>query len=222
MLNIALTDDDTMLVELLHTYLDGREELNVLFTAESGEELFTKLALGETLPEVLLLDLNMKDMDGIRITERLKTTFPTVRVIILSSHYKRSFLGFMLKTGVAAFLPKGISVHELPGILATVAEKGFFLLPGQMDIIREQISAKTPVPTLESENSLTDREIEVLCLLCCQKTAKEIGEQLFITQRTVEGHKNSLLVKTGVKNMAGLVVYAVQRGIIRVEDLPIV
>ncbi len=89
-------------------------------------------------------------------------------------------------------------------------------------MIRDQISSKAVQPVIETENSLTDREIEIIRLLCQQKTAKEIGDQLFITQRTVEGHKSNIFIKTGVKNIAGLVIYAIQRGLIRVEDLPVI
>ncbi|MNE84218.1 Response regulator UvrY [compost metagenome] len=126
----------------------------------------------------------------------------------------------MLKTGVAAFLPKGVSPNELVQIIRKVHEKGFFFMADQMDVIREHLSIKSPKLILEQGNELSNREIDVLRLLCKQKTAKEIGELLFITQRTVEGHKNNLFVKTGAKNIAGLVIYSIQHNVIRIEDLP--
>jgi DNA-binding CsgD family transcriptional regulator len=88
-------------------------------------------------------------------------------------------------------------------------------------MISEQISGKSPRPDM-NENSLSEREVEILKLICQQKTAKEIGDQLFITQRTVEGHKNNLFVKTGAKNIAGLVIYALQHRIIQIEELPLI
>ena len=123
---------------------------------------------------------------------------------------------------MAAFLPKEISPDRLPAIIETVYAQGCYFMPEQVGILREQISSRAPVPVTESENSLSARETEVLRLLCQQKTAKEIGEILFITQRTAEGHKNNLFVKTGVKNIAGLVIYAIQRGIIDIRELPVI
>lgn len=75
---------------------------------------------------------------------------------------------------------------------------------------------------LNEESELSTREIEVLKLICQQKTAKEIGELLFISPKTVEGHRNSLFVKTGVKNVVGLVIYALQHNIIGIDDLPVI
>lgn len=89
-------------------------------------------------------------------------------------------------------------------------------------MIRTQISNKPQKPVFNYGNVLSEREIEILRLITKQKTAKEIGESLFITQRTVEGHKNNLFVKTGAKNIAGLVIYAIQNHIIRMEDLPLI
>ncbi|MGQ3013639.1 MAG: response regulator transcription factor, partial [Flavobacteriales bacterium] len=194
--------------------------LEVLFTARSGQELFRTLNIAGTYPDILLLDLRMQEMDGIQVIEELRSTYPGIHIVVISSYYQASFTGFMLKAGVAAFLPKEIAPAELPGIIRAVMRDGFYFLPGQPQALREQISARAPAPVLQSDDAISERELEILRLLCLQKTAKEIGEKLFITQRTVEGHKNNLFAKTGAKNIAGLVIYSIQRGIIRVEELP--
>ena len=189
-------------------------------TSNGGKEFLALLEKLENLPDVLLLDMKMQGMDGIEVSQYLKTHYPSIKIIVISSHYQLSFLGFMLKTGVAAFLPKGVSPNELVQIIKVVHEKGFYFMEDQMEIIREHLSIKSPKQVLEQGNELSNREVDVLRLLCKQKTAKEIGELLFITQRTVEGHKNNLFVKTGAKNIAGLVIYSIQHNIIRIEDLP--
>ena len=89
-------------------------------------------------------------------------------------------------------------------------------------MLREQISHKSPKPTLIEKNKLTEREVEVLKLICFQKTAKEIGEKLFITPRTVEGHKNNLFIKTEARNIAGLVIYAIQNNYIEPNEIPLI
>ncbi|RZJ74100.1 MAG: response regulator transcription factor [Flavobacterium sp.] len=217
---IAITDDDALIVSLLQGYLDGRNGIEVLFTAGSGEELLDILSKAVHLPEVLLLDLKMSGIDGVAVTENIKTNYPDIKVIVISSHYQKTFMGFMLKTGVSAFLPKGISPVELVDIISVVSKQGYYFREDQMDALREQIPAKAPRPAL-NDDSISEREVEVLRLICQQKTAKEIGDMLNVAQRTVEGHKNNLFAKTGAKNIAGLVIYAIQNQIIDANELPV-
>ncbi len=219
-ISIGIVDDDSLVVNLLQAFLNTQELVDVIFTALNGEECLDKLRVEERIPEILLLDLKMKELNGIELTTILKEEFPSIKIIVVSSHYKRSFTGFMMKTGAAAFIPKGISPTELIEIIREVHEKGYFLLDDQLESIREQLSSKAPRPVLSPEDALSEREKEVLSLICQQKTAKEIGQVLHITQRTVEGHKTNLFMKTGAKNIAGLVIYAVRNEIIKIEDLP--
>lgn len=219
---IAITDDDALIVSLLHSYLQGIDGLNVVLTANSGEELLIGLKTTEMQPKIVLLDLKMSGMDGIEATHQLKDNYPDIKVIVISSHYQKLFMGFMIKTGVAAFLPKGISPVELVDIIRIVHRQGYYFKDDQIAVLREQIPVKVPKPMLQDDELLSEREIDVLKLICQQKTAKEIGELLFITQRTAEGHKNNLFAKTGAKNIAGLVIYAIQHGIIRVDELPVI
>lgn len=221
-ISIAITDDDALIVSLLENYLQTLPDITVLFTATSGEALLEKLSTATQLPQIVLLDLRMTGMDGITVTEKLKAEYPSIRVVVISSHYQKGFTGFMLKTGVSAFLPKGVSPLELTEVIRTVSKQGYYFKDEQLEALREQIPSKAPRPTVLQEELLSEREVEVLRLICLQKTAKEIGDELYITQRTAEGHKNNLFAKTGAKNIAGLVIYAIQHNFIRVEDLPMI
>lgn len=221
-IRITITDDDALIVSLLQGYLHNRDGIEVLFTAGSGEELLEKLSQAEVLPEVMLLDLKMTGMDGIEATTQLKALYPDIKVIVVSSHYQKMFMGFMLKTGVSAFLPKGVSPVELVDVIKIVHKQGYYFKDDQLQVIKEQIHAKAPKPEIQEDGTLSEREVDVLRLICQQKTAKEIGDTLYITQRTTEGHKNNLFAKTGAKNIAGLVIYAIQHNIIKVEELPLI
>jgi len=223
-IRIAITDDDALIVSLLQGFLHAQEGLEVMFAANSGNELLERLAEldKERLPNILILDLKMEGMDGIEVTEHLKIHFPDIKIVVVSSHYQRSFMGFMLKTGVSAFLPKGISPVDLVEIIRVVYRQGYYFKEEQLSAVREQISSKSPKPALEEDDTLSEREVEILRLICQQKTSKEIADILFITPRTVDGHKSNLFIKTGAKNVAGLVIYAIQHGIIRVDELPVI
>ena len=216
---IAITDDDNLITTLLKDYLDSIENYKVLLTASNGLDLIEKLNASDILPDILLLDLKMKEMDGVETTEYLKNNFPTIKIIIISSHYQSSFLGFMFKTGASAFVPKGISPVVLKQVIDKVYDSGVYFMEDQIESVREQISSKAPKPELGDDTDLSEREMEVLKLICMQKTAKEIGETLFITTRTVEGHRNNLFTKTGAKNIAGLVIFAIKHNVIDVNNL---
>lgn len=219
-IRIGIVDDDQLIVELLQTYLSAQTGLQILLTANHGLACLAALNASPA-PEIdiLLVDLKMAHMDGIELVKKLRELHPNIKAIVVSSHYSESYLGFMVKTGIAAFLPKGVAPQELVKVIKEVAVHGFFLLPQQLEALREQISSRVAKPKFETE-MLTEREISVLKLIAQQKTAKEIAEHLFITQRTVEGHKNNLFAKTGTKNIAGLVLFALQHEIIHLGEFP--
>lgn len=222
-ISIVIADDDKLIARLLKDFLNDSGKYKILFTVADGEELISKLNESKVhVPEILLLDLKMKGTNGIDAIQHLKVHFPTIRIIVISSYYQDSFMGFLFKTGASAFVPKEISPEYLKHIIDSVYHQGIFFTEEQFVTLRTQISSKSPKPVLNEVSELSKREIEVLKLTCQQKTAKEIGEILFISIKTVEGHRNSLFVKTGVKNVVGLVIYALRNNIIEVDDLPII
>ena len=218
-IQLAIVDDEQLIVKLLESFFNEQPTTNVIQTAYSGEAFLEGLEQMETLPQVVLLDLRMKELDGVETTTVLKEKYPSINIIIISSHYKKSFMGYMLKTGVSAFLPKGILPQQLLEVIQAVHQTGYYFLPEQVDVMRTQITPKAPKPSLTPEASITLREKEILQLICQQYTAQEIAEHLFIAKRTVEGHKNRLLSKTGVKNTAGLVIYAIQNNLVDINSL---
>lgn len=217
-ISLAIVDDEVLIVSLLSDFFKEQSGIELCFTATSGEECLEAIER-ELIPDILILDLKMKGKSGVDILEAIKVSYPSIKTIVMSSHYKKSFTGFMLKTGVSAFIPKGVSPTEFLAIVKEVHEKGFFFEPEQLEVLREQVSSRVPKPTLSEKNFLSDREIEILKLICNQKTAKEIGDELFITQRTVEGHKNNLFIKTETKNVAGLVIYAIQNNLVNTDEI---
>jgi DNA-binding NarL/FixJ family response regulator len=217
-IKIAIVDDEALITTLLAEYFSRYDGLKVLYTASSGEEIIKLLQTKKPTPDVILLDLQMGGMDGMEAASALKQEHPNLKIVIISSHYKKSFMGYMLKLGVNAFLPKGIAPNLLVEAILEVQAKGFYFMNEQVEVMRNQISSNVPEPALTTEESLSDREVEILKLICQQLTAQQIADKLFITKRTVEGHKGNLLLKTGAKNTAGLVVYAIQKGIISIDE----
>jgi len=222
-IKLAIVDDDYLVVTLLKSFFNQHAKTQVVFDSTDGYKLFDYLTVNSNEQiDVLLLDLKMKTIDGLDVIKHLKTHKSNLKIIVISSHYHDNSIGFMTKEGVSAFLPKGMSPFELVDIIENVHNTGFYLNIDQLEVLREQISPKVSKPLYEDEQLLTEREVEIMRLLCYQKTAKEIGDLLFITQRTVEGHKNNIFAKIGVRNVAGLIIYALQKQIVTLEELTLI
>ena len=124
---LAIVDDEALIVSLLSDFFKQRTEIDVCIVSTSGESFLEELSSSKTLPEVLILDLKMEGKSGLDILEFLKENHPSIKTIIMSSHYKKSFMGFMLKMGASAFIPKGISPQNLLEIVKEVDQKVFIL-----------------------------------------------------------------------------------------------
>lgn len=221
-INVCLVDDDKLIVELMSEFLNSQEGLFIGSSYFSGNSVIValeKLKTTENLPNVMLLDLKMKDGDGMEVIDVVTKDYPDIQIIVLSSYYRDSFLGQMLKKGIHAFIPKETDKNDVVKIIHEVHQKGHFFTTGQISTLREQVSSKTPQLNINSKDALSEREIEVLKLICNQHTAKEIAEKLFISHKTVEAHKSNLMIKTGVRNTAGLIIYAVKNKIIDAESI---
>lgn len=220
-IQLAVADDDALIVQLLTDGLNKQKGMEVVLTASSGDELLEHMTEAQSLPDILVLDLKMKNGDGLEVLNQMAQIerFESIRTIVMSSFYKPAYLGQMLKLGAAAFVSKDISFDELVHVIQEVQNKGHFFAEEQVDVMRSQLSTKTPEFSLHTKDHLSDRETQVLKLICQQRTAREIAESLFVSTKTVEAHKSSLLAKTGAKNTAGLIIYAVQQRIVLPEEM---
>lgn len=214
-IRIGIVDDDRLIVQLMTKFLENEGAYKVVLTALSGNQLLELLESDEQeLPDVILLDLRMKDGSGLDVLKKLQQTENSYKVIVLSTFYKPSFLGQMLKLGVSAFLPKEVGQQKLLHVIQEVYVRGHSFGSDQIEMLRSQISPKSPEYHLSQKDDITKRELEVLQLCCQQFTNQEIADQLFISIKTVETHKGNLLSKTGAKNIAGLIIYAIQNDLI--------
>ncbi len=218
-IQLGIIDDDRLIVQLLKPILEEDGKIAVKLMAYSGNEFLDQFTKDELELDVILLDLRMSNGNGLDVMSALQKVVTSVKVIVLSTYYRRSFIGQMLKIGASAFLPKDVDQDDLIATIEEVYSKGYSLSMEQLQTVRRQLSAKIPKFHLPQKDSLTSREIEVLQLLCQQLNTQEIAAALFISPKTVETHKSNLISKTGVKNMAGLVIYAIQNRIVNANEL---
>ncbi|MHA7057024.1 response regulator [Aquimarina sp. M1] len=210
-IKLAIADDETLFRQGITFILDKESNIEISIQAENGNDLIKQLNLTRDLPEIILMDLKMPDLNGVETTKIVKKKFPEIKIIALTSYYSKPFITNMMQQGAVAYLAKNATPTEVINTINHVAIKGFYYDESVMSIL-EEASLKTN-KTFKDDEYLTKREREVLKLICEQKTTTEIAEQLFISPRTVEGHRNNLLVKTGSKNIAGLVIHAIENQI---------
>ena len=147
----------------------------------------------------------------------LKIVFPKIKIIALTSYNSKSFVANMISVGAVSYLVKNATPQELLRTINEVAAKGFYYDEFVMKNIQDNTCVSKNIKSHLDNNFLTSRELEILKLICEQKNTVEIAEKLFISPRTVEGHRNNLLLKTESKNIAGLVVYAIQNEITLIQ-----
>lgn len=218
-INLAIVDGDRLMVQLLSDFLQQQESLCITMIAYSGDSFLKQLEEVEEVPDIVLLELRMKDGNGLEVIEKVTKQYPELKIIVLSSYYKTSSTGYMFKLGVNAFLPKEISPEDLFKIIREVHTKGHYFSSEQIQILRQQISHDTPKQYASTKDTLSTRELEVLELISQQYTTREIAEKLFVSTKTIEAHKSNLLLKTGVRNTPELIIYAIQNQLIDPSDL---
>lgn len=212
-IKIALVDDEILFRKGISFLLQREDNIEIIFEASNGEELISRLEDSEIRPDIIIMDLKMPVLNGVEATKIIRKIYPDIKIIALTSYDTKSFVANMIQVGAVAYLIKNTTPKDLIHTINEVSRKGFYYSQTVLKTIQDTIiSSKNNKCNLET-GFLSPREIEILQLICQQKTTSEIADQLFLSPRTVEGHRNNLLLKTESRNIAGLVVYAIQNEI---------
>jgi DNA-binding NarL/FixJ family response regulator len=217
-IKIAIAEDEGLVRSGFRAVLKEVPNFDVVLNASNGKELIDKLAAAEELPNIILMDLNMPVLNGVEATKIVREKHPDIQIIALTSYNSTSFILSMIKIGASAYILKNENPDSLILAINGVYENGFYYDRKVLEVLKENAIHPTRAREIQfTYAQLTDRELQVLELICRQYTTTEIGEKLFISPRTVEGHRNNLLQKTGMKNVVGLVVYAIKNELV---DIP--
>lgn len=218
-IKIILVDDEVLFRKGI-SFLLGREaNIDIIFEASNGEDLIFYLQHNaNNHPDIIIMDLKMPVINGVEATKIIRKEFPELKIIALTSYDSKSFVANMIDVGAVSYLIKNATPQELLTTINEVASKGFYYTDYVIKIIQDDVLKTKKTKSNFDSNFLSPREIEVLKLICLQKSTAEIADQLFISPRTVEGHRNNLLLKTESRNIAGLVVYAVQNSLLQLND----
>lgn len=213
--SIALADDHSLLRIGLAQLVESLGN-TVLFEADNGKELLQKLDK-KNLPDVVLMDINMPEMDGFQTTQWLKQNHPDVKVLALSMYDNETSIIRMLKCGAKGYILKDAEPSELKAAIDAVMTKGFYysdLVSGKlMHAINKMDDDGEGFKNLVP---LNDRETDFLKYTCTELTYKEIADKMFVSPRTIDGYRDALFEKLHVKTRVGLVMYAIRNGIVNV------
>ena len=212
---IFLVDDHTLFRNGLRGLLDSREDCVVVGEASTGEEFLEQLQ--ECDADVIFLDIAMPGIKGDEATARALEIRPDLKVITLSMFGDDDYYFRMVSVGAKGFLLKSSDIDEVIAAIETVATGGSYFSQELLDSLVSNLRT-TPQPENEQvdEESLSERELEVLLEICRGLSNQQIADKLFISKRTVDKHRANILAKTGCPNTANLVVYAIKHNLVEI------
>ena len=207
MINVLIADDHQLLIDGIKTTLEDVPEIQIIAEAKDGFQVLETLETRDDI-DVILMDINMPKLDGLDCTRQVSKKYPNIKIIALSQYDEKRFVKRMIKNGASGYLLKDSDKD----ILVTAIQK----VNAGEKYFCDRLSLRLANMKLKIENTkslfpkLTDREHEILNLICKEHSSYEIADKLFISFHTVESHRANLMSKAGVKNTAGLVRWAVE------------
>jgi DNA-binding NarL/FixJ family response regulator len=209
---IAIADDYKIFRDGLKLCLTADKNLQVLFDVDNGEELMEELKTQQ--PDIIIMDLNMPLLDGMEATKQIRKKYEQVKILVITMYDSDKFIINLMENGAHGYLLKNAEPKEIIKAIYAVHENGYYF----NDLVNKALLKKLVMknnlkPSFNHNIELTEREQEVLKMICEEKTAAEIGKEIFLSPRSVEGIRTRLIEKIGVRNTAGLVMFAVKNGL---------
>jgi DNA-binding NarL/FixJ family response regulator len=210
-INLLLVDDHELIRKGLTLMLQTQKKIELnIFQANNGKEAL-KIVNMQSI-DLLILDVNMPVMDGITTLKKMKELNIHIPALMLSMHKEEDLIRDAINHGAAGYILKNSSLDEITKAILSTTKRDRYYSNEVSEILMN--NGKELVPTLiQNEFNLTLREIQIISMLVKEMTSKEIGDYLFISKRTVDGHRNKIMEKIGVKSAVGLIKFAVKYGI---------
>lgn len=211
-IKIAIADDYKIYRDGLKLCFNADPNLQVIFEADNGEDLIE--ALKTQQPDIIIMDLNMPLLDGMEATKQIRKKYEQIKILVITMYDNDKFIINLMEIGAHGYLLKNAEPKEIIKAIYSVCENGYYF----NDLVNKALLKKLVMknnlkPSFNHNIELTEREQEVLKMICEEKTAAEIGKEIFLSPRSVEGIRTRLIEKVGVRNTAGLVMFAVKNGL---------
>lgn len=206
-IKIGLVDDHQLFSKSLSLLLSTFENFQVVIDAVNGKDLQTKMELTKTVPNIMLIDVSMPVMDGPQTAEWLHLAHPNMRLVALSMNDDEETIIKMLKAGCCAYLFKDIHPNELEHALEEVQRVGYYNPAINFQKLMEN---KEPLPSF-----LNEKETEFLILACSELTYKEVARKMNLSERSIDGYRETLFEKLNVQSRTGMALEAIRRGLVK-------
>ena len=211
-IKVVIADDHKLFRKGIMALLEDFDFIGEIDEASNGLELIDMLEKMENRPDVILLDLRMPVMDGVEAQQKIRKLYPDIKVIILTMEDDEQYILHLINEGVNGYLLKNADPDEVEFAIQKVVEKGFYFSEDISKLVMKGLVRKDK-HDMSIVLDLNEREMEILKLICKECTAAEIADKLNLSVRTIEGYRQKLLEKSGAKNMAGLVVFAIKHNL---------
>ncbi|HPE76581.1 MAG TPA: response regulator transcription factor [Draconibacterium sp.] len=208
-INIVITDDHKLFRKGIIALLEDFDFIGEINEASNGKELLDLLSEIKILPDLILLDLRMPIMDGVEAQQKIKDIYPEIKIIILTMEDDEQFILHLISEGVNGYLLKNADPVEMEQAILKVYKKGFYFSEDISSLVLKNLNKKEKVETIFNPD-FSERELQVLKLICKEYTNAEIAETFDVSVRTAEGYRQKLVEKAGAKNIAGLVILALK------------
>ncbi len=203
---ILLVDDHPLVLEGIRAIIETYQHIDVVGVASSVKEALVIANITE--PEIVMMDINMEDINGIDAIELFKERFPNIRILMLSMHDSKEYISTSVMYGASGYILKDVSTNEIISAIDIVAAGGTYFSSGVSEVLLNHETDK------QSPSPLSTREQSILVLVAGGKSSKDVGELLNISVRTVETHRKNIKKKLNIKTTAGLTRYAIENGLI--------
>ena len=218
-IKLAIVDDHKLFRDGLSELINGFGEYEVYIEADNGLDLIRQVN-SKGVPDLVLLDINMKEMDGFETADWLKQNHPDARVLVLSMYENENAIIRMLKSGARGYVMKDIRKQELQQALSSLVSKGYYyteMITGKLIHAINMLDSAKPGQSINDLTTLNQREIEFLKFACTELTYKDIAEKMHLSVHTIDGYRDALFEKLQVKSRVGLAMYAIKNKIVMIE-----
>ncbi len=210
-IKVAIADDHEIVLNGVREIILGFGGFSVDIVASNGKDLFQKLSIAEILPDIVITDISMPVWDGYETLDAIRRRWPEMKILILTMHKHEFAIIRMFRSGASGYLLKNSPPHELKKALQAIYHTGLYLSEVASSNLYHRLMHSNTVP------SLTEKETKLLRLCHTDLTYQQIADQMETSERSVAGFRSSLFEKLGVNSRAGLVVCAIEMGLVRVE-----
>lgn len=214
-IKVAVVDDHPMIRQGLKLILESKLEFEVLFDAQDGNEVLEKLKTSTSIPDVILMDIDMPNKNGLDACIEVNTLYANTSVLFLTNHISKKYIETAILYGGRGYITKDSCVETMTNAIIDVERDGYYLNEiWSIELIQSLLKKGKIKHQFDLDVQLTTREIEILREICFELTDIQIAEKLFLSPYTVESYRKSLLKKIGVKKSVGLAIFAVKNNII--------